>query len=90
MILFNAQPIVVVHKSWGYWGWTDQAISVDWKNNLRSVPLGLRFGNVTKLFGSRPVKMELGFYYTLNNKGRDNSFGVKFQFSPIFPELLKY
>jgi hypothetical protein len=74
--LFNAQSIVVVHRSWRYWGWTDQAISVDWKNNLTSVPLGLRFGNVTKLFGSRPVKMELGFYYTLNNKGRDNTFGV--------------
>jgi hypothetical protein len=88
--LFTGQPVLVVHENWGYWGWTDQTITYDWKNNLSSVPLGFRFGNVTKLFGNRPVKMELGFYYTLNNKGRDNTFGVKFQFSPIFPELLKH
>jgi hypothetical protein len=88
--LFNAQPVLVVHKSWGYWGWTDQTISIDWKNNLSSVPLGFRFGNVAKVFGSRPVKIELGFYYTLNNKDRDNTFGLKFQFSPIFPEMLTH
>jgi hypothetical protein len=88
--LFTAQAVLVVHKSWGYWAWTDQTITYDWKNNLSSVPLGLRFGNVTKLFGKRPVKMELGFYYTLNNKGRDNTFGVKIQMSPIFAEWLKH
>jgi hypothetical protein len=42
------------------------------------------------MFGGKPAKIELGFYYTLNNKGRDNTFGLKFQFSPIFPELLKH
>jgi hypothetical protein len=88
--LLTGQPVLVVHHSWGYWAWTDQTITYDWKNNLSSIPLGLRFGNVTKLFGKRPVKMELGFYYTLNNKGRDNTFGVKFQFTPIFAELLKH
>ena len=88
--VFNAQPIVVVHESWGYWGWTDQTISIDWKNNLSSVPLGFRFGNVTKMFGGKPAKIELGFYYTLNNKGRDNTFGLKFQFSPIFPQMLRH
>ena len=88
--LLTVQAVLVGHKSWGYWAWTDQTITYDWKNNLSSVPLGFRFGNVTKLFGKRPVKMELGFYYTLNNKGRDNTFGLKFQFSPIFPELLKH
>jgi hypothetical protein len=58
--LLNAQPIYVKHTSWGYWGWTDQPIAVDWENNLSSVPLGLRFGNVIK-FGSTPAKLELGF-----------------------------
>jgi hypothetical protein len=87
--LLNAQPIVVIHKSWGYWAWTDQSITYDWKNNLSSFPLGLRFGNVVKL-SKMPVKVEGGFYYTLNNKGRDNTFGVKFQFSPIFPNMLKH
>ena len=85
--LMNAQPIYVKHERWGYWGWTDQAISVDWKNNLTSFPLGVRFGNVIH-WSKMPIKVELGAYYTLNNKGRDNTCGVKFQFSPIFPNGL--
>jgi hypothetical protein len=44
--LLTGQPIFVKHTSWGYWGWTDQTITYDWKNNLSSVPLGLRIGNV--------------------------------------------
>jgi hypothetical protein len=87
--LLNFQPIFTKHEKWGYWGWTDQTAAVDWKNNLTSVPLGLRFGNVVK-FSNMPVKVEGGFYYMLNNKGRDNTFGVKFQFSPIFPNMLKH
>jgi hypothetical protein len=87
--LLTGQPVFVKHQSWGYWGWTDQTITYNWKNNQSSVPLGLRFGNVVKL-SKMPVKVEGGFYYTLNNKGRDNTFGVKFQFSPIFPNMLKH
>ena len=85
--LFTFQPIVVVNTSWGYWGWTDQTATVDWENDNRtSIPLGLRFGKVYP--GKTPLNAAVGFYYTLNNKGRDNTFGVKFTATFIKPTWL--
>ena len=26
--VLTGQPVLVVHKSWGYWGWTDQTITL--------------------------------------------------------------
>jgi len=57
--LLNFQPIFTKHEKWGYWGWSDQTAAVDWKNNLTSIPIGLRFGNVVK-FSNMPVKVEGG------------------------------
>ena len=82
------QPIVVVHTNWGYWGWTDQLATVDWETNQSSVPLGLRFGKVYK--GKTPLNASVGFYYSLNNKDRDNTFGIKFVATFIKPTWLRH
>jgi len=87
--LFTFQPIVVIHTSWGYWGWTDQTATVDWEHDNRtSIPLGLRFGKV--YMGKTPLNAAVGFYYTLKNKGRENEFGVKFSATFIKPTWLKH
>jgi hypothetical protein len=85
--VFTFQPIFVYHTAWGYWGWTDQTATVDWENdNQTSIPLGLRFG---KVFPAKtPLNAAVGFYYTLNNKGRENTFGVKFTATFIKPGWL--
>jgi len=85
--VLSFQPIVVVHTDWGYWGWTDQLGTVDWENDNRtSIPLGLRFGKV--YMGKTPLNASVGFYYALNNKGRENTFGVKFTATFIKPKWL--
>jgi hypothetical protein len=85
--VFTFQPIFVYHTGWGYWGWTDQTATVDWENdNQTSIPLGLRFGKVYS--GKTPLNAAVGFYYTLNNKGRENTFGVKFTATFIKPGWL--
>jgi hypothetical protein len=85
--IFTFQPIFVYHTGWGYWGWTDQTATVDWENdNQTSIPLGLRFGKVYS--GKTPLNAAVGFYYTLNNKGRENTFGVKFTATFIKPTWL--
>lgn len=85
--LFTFQPIYVYHTSWGYWGWTDQTATIDWENDNRtSIPLGLRFGKVYP--GKTPLNAAVGFYYTLNNKGRENTFGIKFTATFIKPKWL--
>jgi len=85
--VFTFQPIFVYHTAWGYWGWTDQTATVDWENDNRtSIPLGLRFGKVYA--GKTPLNAAVGFYYTLNNKGRENTFGVKFTATFIKPTWL--
>jgi len=85
--VFTFQPIFVYHTDWGYWGWTDQTATVDWENDNRtSFPLGLRFG---KVFPAKtPLNLAVGFYYTLNNKGRENTFGIKFTATFIKPTWL--
>jgi hypothetical protein len=83
------QPIYVVHTSWGYWGWTDQLSTIDWKNdNQMSIPLGLRFGKVYP--GKTPLNVSVGFYYALNNKGMENTFGLKVTAAFIKPTWLTH
>jgi hypothetical protein len=85
--ILTFQPIFVYHTAWGYWGWTDQTATVDWENDNRtSIALGLRFGKVYP--GKAPLNAAVGFYYTLNNKGRENTFGVKFTATFIKPTWL--
>ena len=85
--LFTFQPIFVYQTSWGYWGWTDQTATINWeKDNQTSIPLGLRFG---KVFPAKtPLNVAVGFYYSLNNKGRENTFGLKLTATFIKPKWL--
>ena len=83
------QPIWLSYTSWGYFGWTDQTASVDWKHdNNFTLPLGLRFGTVWK--AKTPLKTEIGFYYNLTNHDRDSAYGVKFTASFIKPNILRH
>ena len=85
--IFTFQPIFVYHTNWGYWGWTDQTATVDWEHdNQTSIPLGLRFGKV--FAGKTPLNAAVGFYYTLNDQGRENTFSVKFTATFIKPTWL--
>ena len=82
------QPIFVNNRDGWYWGWTDQTATYNWKNDYSSIPLGLRFGKV--FHAATPLNAAVGFYYTLNNKGRENTFGVKFTATFIKPNWLKH
>jgi len=87
--VLSFQPIAVVHTKWGYWGWTDQLATVDWeKDNQVSIPLGLRFGKV--YHGKTPLNASVGFYYSVNDNGRDNVFGIKFGAVFIKPTWLRH
>ena len=87
--VLSFQPIYVVHTNWGYWGWTDQLATVDWeKDNQTSIPLGLRFGKV--YHGKTPLNASVGFYYTLNDNGRDDVFGLKVTATFIKPTWLRH
>jgi len=67
----------------------DQLSTIDWKNdNQLFFPLGLRFGKVYP--GKTPLNASVGFFYTLNNKGRENTFGVKFTATFIKPTWLNH
>ena len=82
------QPIFVNNRDGWYWGWTDQTATYNWKNDYSSIPLGLRFGKV--FHAKTPLNAAVGFYYTLNNKGRENTFGVKFTATFIKPNWLRH
>jgi len=86
--VFTYQPIFVNNKDGWYWGWTDQTATYNWKNNYSTIPLGLRFGKV--FHAKTPLNAAVGFYYALNNKGRENTFGVKFTATFIKPNMLKH
>ena len=82
------QPIFVNNRDGWYWGWTDQTATYNWKNDYSSIPLGLRFGKV--FHAATPLNAAVGFYYTLNNKGRENTCGVIFTATFIKPIWLKH
>ena len=86
--LFTYQPIMILHTDWGYVGWTDQTATYNWKNDYSSIPLGLRFGKVFP--GNTPLNAAIGFYYAINNKGRENTFGIKFTATFIKPNWLQH
>ena len=85
--VLSFQPIAVLQTNWGYVGWTDQTATIDWEHdNQTSIPIGFRIGKVFP--GKTPLNVAAGLYYSLNNKGRDNEFGVKFQATFIKPKWL--
>ena len=76
------------HTSWGYFGWTDIANTYDFKNNLSTISLGPRIGKV--FMAKHPLNMAFTPYYKINNKGRDNVWGIKLQMTLVTPELFRH
>jgi hypothetical protein len=76
------------HTSWGYFGWTDIANTYDFNNNLSTIALGLRIGKV--FMAKHPLNVAVTPYYKINNKGRDNVWGIKLQMTLITPELFRH
>jgi hypothetical protein len=76
------------HTSWGYFGWTDLANTYDFNNNLSTFALGPRIGKV--FMAKHPLNVAVTPYYKINNKGRDNVWGIKLQATLITPELFRH
>lgn len=86
---FSFQPIWVHHTTWGYVGWTDILMTIDWENdNAVSFPVGLRIGKVFK--GKTPFNAYVQPYYTFNNKGQDDVWGIKLGGTFIKPTWLNH
>ena len=86
---FSFQPIFNHKTKWGYIAWTDILATVDWKNdNAFSFPVGVSFGKVIP--GKTPINVYITPYYTFNNKGRDDVWGIKLQASFIKPTWLQH
>lgn len=87
--VFSFQPIFVHYTNWGYLGWTDIMATIDWKNdNAISFPVGLQIGKV--FHGKTPVNVYIQPYYTFNNKGRDDVWGLKLSATFIKPTWLEH
>jgi hypothetical protein len=76
------------HTSWGYFGWTDIASTYDFENNLSTIALGPRVGKV--FMAKHPLNVAVTPYYKINNKGRDNVWGIKLQMTLVTPELFRH
>ena len=85
---FTLQPVWTHHTSWGYYGWTDIVNTYDWNTNHLTVSLGPRIGKV--FMSKHPLNVAVTPYYRINNKGRDNVWGIKLQMTLITPELLRH
>ena len=86
---FTFQPIWVHHTGWGYVGWTDLIATIDFENdNQFSFPVGLRFGTV--FHAKTPLNVNVQPYYTFNNKGKDDVWGIKFSATFIKPGWLHH
>ena len=84
----TVQPVFTLHTSWGYIGWTDIANTYDWNTNHLTISLGPRIGKV--IMAKHPLNLAVTPYYKINNKGRDNVWGIKLQMTLITPELLRH
>jgi hypothetical protein len=82
---FLWQPIYTRHWKWGYLSWSSQQMSVDFENDLISVPLGVVLGKVFMSSKKSPWNISFQPYYTVNNRGRSNEWAVEFQFVLIRP-----
>jgi len=86
---FTFQPIWVHHTAWGYVGWTDLNATIDFENdNQFSFPVGLRFGTV--FHAKTPLNVYVQPYYTFNNKGKDDVWGIKLSATFIKPGWLRH
>ncbi len=84
----TVQPVFTHHTSWGYFGWTDISNTYDWNTHHLTIALGPRIGKV--FMAKHPLNLAVTPYYKINNKGRDNVWGIKLQMTLITPELLRH
>ena len=76
-----------MHFDKGYYiGLQDILWSVDFNDNARwSLPVGVRFGRVTK-FGTQPVNIFVEPFYDLSGNNKGNEWGIKLNLTLLFPE----
>jgi hypothetical protein len=84
----TVQPVFTHHTSWGYFGWTDISNTYDWNTHHLTIALGPRIGKV--FMAKHPLNLAVTPYYKINNKGRDNVWGIKLQMTLVTPELFRH
>jgi len=84
---FLWQPIVTFHFPRGYYlSWSSQQAVYDLKNKVTSIPLGVVLGKVF-LEPKLPWNISVEPYYTYNSNSLPDEWGLKFQFTAIFPKF---
>ena len=91
--VLTVQPIWVRNFKWGYLGWTDIPITVDWEHDNRFVaPVGVRIGKV--LGGKTPWNLAVQPYWQFREgccgMGDNDTWGIKVQATAILPNFLKH
>jgi hypothetical protein len=87
---FVFQNVWTTNFSWGYIGWTDQLGFINWEqDNLMNFPIGVRIGKVW-MDKKTPINVAVQPYYTIRNKGQENTWGIKFQATLILPGALRH
>ena len=77
---------VVAEGGYSNFSWSSQQWVIDWENdNSLSIPLGVVLGKV--FLGKTPWNISVEPYYTINNQKRPDEWGVKFQWTAIFPKF---
>jgi len=79
---FLWQPILTKHFDWGYLSWSSQQWAIQWNDNAFSAPVGLVIGKV--FLGKTPMNVSVEPYWTYRSRAT-NQYGVKFQWTLIFP-----
>ena len=84
---FLWQPIVTFHFPRGYYlSWSSQQAVHDFNSGATSIPLGVVLGKVFIEPGV-PWNISVEPYYTVNTNTLPDEWGVKFQFTAIFPKF---
>jgi hypothetical protein len=84
---FLWQPIVTFHFPRGYYlSWSSQQAVHDFNSGATSIPLGVVLGKVF-LEPKLPWNISVEPYYTVNTNTLPDEWGVKFQFTAIFPKF---
>jgi hypothetical protein len=86
---FYFQPVITKHFEGGWYiALQDLLWTIDWNDNARwSLPVGLRFGRVTKwdFLGGQPVNVFIEPFYDVSGNNAGNEWGVKFNLTLLFP-----
>jgi hypothetical protein len=83
------QPLLNWHFAPGwYTGLGDILWHLDWEdNNQWSIPLSVRLGHITKMFGHQPVNIFIEpFYNVMTPDAGGTEWGIKLSLTLLFPE----